>query len=96
MYTEKDLIEDFDYLARKCDNFEKTLRELALDEDEFEENLKYSTEYFLMLSACFNSLNKKYSPYFDLIENEICASCREKLKTMLIIFKIFDVEFEFH
>lgn len=68
MYTEKDLNEDFDYLARKCSNFKNTLLALSLDEKEFNDCSEINFKYYNELLDCFARLTDKYKPYFPDLE----------------------------
>lgn len=96
-YTEKDVNDDFDYLARKCGNFKNTLLALSLNEDEFKENIEHSMKYFLELADCFKSLETKYAPYFpELSENKFYVSCDKELENVFVLFRISGVEFEFN
>lgn len=69
MYTEKDLIEDFDYLARKCQNFKNILLALSLDKKEFSNCFELNFKYFDQLMGCFVRLTDKYKPYFPDVES---------------------------
>ena len=96
-YTEKDVNEDFDFLARKCGKFYNTLLALSLNEDEFKENIEHSMKYFLELVDCFKSLETKYAPYFpELSENKFYVSCDKELENVFVLFRISGVEFEFN
>lgn len=67
MYTEKDLNEDFDFLARKCHIFYDNLHKQNYDEScKYKE---FNEKYYAELCKCFASLEKKYKPYFPELED---------------------------
>lgn len=54
--------EDFDYLARKCFSFKKSL--VAFDSQEYEDNWEFIQKYYDELDDCFNELILKYALCF--------------------------------
>lgn len=89
MYTEKDLNEDFNYLARKCSNFINMLLALSLDKKEFDDCFKISFKYYDKLLGCFLRLTEKYKPYFPELEKynsySLCDSKLLQIYTFLTL-----------
>lgn len=89
MYTKKDLIEDFDFLARKCHTFKNILLSLSLDKEEYSNCFELNFKYYNQLLGCFVRLTDKYKPYFSELEKyksySLCDSELQQIYAFLSV-----------